>query len=73
MSVINTNIEIKNSEFMGVDVCGICPFLELRLDNKPRKCGIFNKTPERFNPTSELGLECYEYIRLDICKECEVK
>ena len=73
MTIINTNIEIKNTDFMGVDTCGICPFLEIRLNNKPCKCKIFNKYPERFNPVEDCGLEIYMYKRLDECKSSEVK
>lgn len=73
MSTINATIKIKHKEFMDYDTCTICPFLELHLDNKPRKCKIFNKYLERFNPSEDIGLEHYEYIRLDECKNSEIK
>lgn len=73
MSTINTNIEIKHSEFMGYDTCSLCPFLEVRFDKNPCRCKIFNKYPERFNPVEKYGLEHYKYIRLQECKDSEVK
>ena len=50
LTKINATFEIQNSDFMGVDVCSICKFKELRFDDKPCKCKVFNKELERFNP-----------------------
>ena len=73
MTKINATIEIKNSDFLGIDTCGICPFQELRFDKNPIRCKIFNKELDRFNPVEELGVEHWEYRRLQECKDSEVE
>lgn len=73
LTKINATFEIQNSEFLGIDTCGICYFKELRFDNKPCKCKIFNKVLDRFNPSEEYGIEHWEYIRLQECKDSEVE
>lgn len=73
LTKINATFEIQNSDFIGVDVCDICKFKELRFDDKPCRCKVFNKYLERFNPSEKYNLVHWKYIRLQECKDSEVK
>lgn len=72
MTKINATFEIRNTDFLGIDTCEICHFKELRFDNKPCRCKIFNKELERFNPVKHIGLQHWKYKRLQECKDSEV-
>lgn len=73
MTKINTTFEIQNRDFLGIDTCSLCYFKELRFDDEPCRCKIFNKELDRFNPYEKYGLVHWEYIRLQECKDSEVE
>lgn len=73
MTKINTTFEVQNHDFLGKDTCNLCSFKEHRLDDKPCRCKIFNKVLDRFNPSEKYGLVHWRYIRLQECKDSEIK
>lgn len=73
MAKINATFDIQNSELLGIDTCNICYFKELRFDDKPCKCKIFNKELERYNPVPyDIDIKYWEYKRLQECIDSEV-